>query len=265
MIVLITGASSGLGLHIADYLQSRGHIVYGTSRKLQDHTGKFQMLQADVTDDESIRAAVARIIREQGRIDVLINNAGLGIAAPMETVAIADVQRVLDTNVVGVIRTMQAVLPQMRLQGSGLILNISSIGAEIGLPYRGVYSASKAAVDRMSEALRSELAPFGIQVSVIQPGAVKTEINKNRIRTELPSDNVYKKNYDLAYGLISQSIDQGQDPEAFGKLVHEILQQKKVKAVYRLGNRTEVLSVVLKTILPTSTFEKMIRKHYGLK
>ena len=264
-VVLITGASSGLGLSIAEFLSSNGHVVYGTSRKPQASSGKVRMLQSDVTDESGIISAVKTILSEQGRIDVLINNAGLGIAAPMETVSISDVASVLDTNVIGIIRTIQAVLPQMRRQGSGLILNISSIGAEIGLPYRGVYSASKAAVDRISEALRSELAPFGIQVSVIQPGAVKTEINKNRIRTELPADSVYKKNYDAAYGLINESINQGLNAEAFGRLVNDILQQKRVKAIYRLGNRTEKLSVLLKRLLPAATFEKMIRKHYGLE
>jgi len=263
-VVFISGASSGLGLSIADYLSRTGHIVYGSSRSPLEQK-QFKMLVADVTNPLSLRDAVSHIIKEQGRLDVVINNAGLGIASPVETVPLVDVQRVLDTNVTGVISVVQAVLPQMRLQKSGLIINISSIGSEIGLPYRGVYSASKAAVDRLTEALRTELAPFGVQACIVQPGGVRTDINKNRIRVNLPDDNVYKQNFEAAYDLINKSVAEGLEAEVFGKLVQRIMQQKKVKAVYRLGNTTEKLSVYLKRMLPSAVFENMIRKHYGLR
>jgi len=264
-VVFITGASGGLGLGVAQYLVKRGYIVYGTSRRPQTVTGGIRMLVADVTDSRSVEACISQIINEQGRLDVVINNAGLGIASPLETVSIADVQKVLDTNIIGVIRVVQAALPQMRLQQSGLIINISSIGSETGLPYRGVYSATKAAIDRLSEAMRMELTGFGIQVCIIQPGGVKTDINKNRIHTDLLMGNVYKNNFDIAYEMINKSVDQGLDVKVFGELVFNILQQQKVKAVYRVGTRIEKLSVLLKRVLPSSYFEKMVRKHYGLK
>jgi NAD(P)-dependent dehydrogenase (short-subunit alcohol dehydrogenase family) len=264
-VVFITGASSGLGLSIAQYLSENGFVVYGTSRSKQQNIGNIRMLVADVTSQESLQTAVAQIVSEQGRIDVVINNAGLGIASPVESVPIEDVQRVLDTNVTGVIRVVQAVLPQMRQQRSGLVINISSIGSEIGLPYRGVYSASKAAVDRLTEALRTELAPFGVQACIIQPGGVQTDINKNRLRVDLPAGNVYRKNFDATYELINKSVAEGMEPQKLGELVLHILQQEKVRGVYRVGNRTEKLSVLLKRILPGNMFENMIRKHYGLK
>jgi NAD(P)-dependent dehydrogenase (short-subunit alcohol dehydrogenase family) len=264
-VVFITGASSGLGLSIAQVLQQNGHVVYGTSRKPQPAPEGIRMLVADVTDAESIAAAVTQIIGERGRLDVVINNAGLGIASPVETANITDVQRILDTNVTGVIRVVQAVLPSMRRQGSGLLINISSIGAEMGLPYRGVYSASKAAVDRLTEALRTELAPFGIQACVIQPGGVRTEINRNRLRAELPADSVYKKSFATTYELIDKSVAEGLEAAVFGRLVLQIMEQKQVKAVYRLGKPMEKLSVLLKRLLPAPVFENMIRKHYGLK
>ena len=264
-VVFITGASSGLGLAIAEYLSKNGHIVYGTSRKSILPAGDVKMLVADVTDQESLERAIAKIIAERGRLDVVVNNAGLGIASPVETAPIQDVQRVLDTNVTGVLRVIQTVAPIMRLQKSGLIINISSIGSEIGLPYRGIYSASKAAVDRLTEALRTELAPFGVQACTIQPGGVQTDINKNRLRVELPEESVYRESFDRSYDLINQSVEKGMEANEFGKLVLHIIQQKKVKALYRLGNKTEKLSVLLKRILPAHTFEKMIRKHYGLK
>lgn len=264
-IILITGASSGLGLSIATYLSKAGHKVYGTSRRVTTVDHGFTMLQADVTEDNSMQQAVEQIIREQGKLDVLINNAGLGIASPVETVSIMDVQRVLDTNVTGVIRAIQAVLPQMRAQQSGLIINISSIGAETGLPYRGVYSASKAAVDRLTEALRTEVSSFGVQVCSIQPGGVQTDINKNRLKVDLPEGNVYKKSFDHTYEVINSSVAEGLDPNIFSELISRLINEKQVQPLYRVGKRMEKLSIILKRLLPAKTFENMIKKHYGLK
>lgn len=263
-IVLITGASSGLGLTIGQHLAKVGHMVYGTSRK-SSHDQGFPILQADVTSEDSIHTAITNILENHGRLDVLINNAGLGIASPIETADMEDVQRVFDTNVSGVIRMVQAVLPQMRRQRSGLIINISSIGAEMGLPYRGVYSASKAAVERITEALRTELAPFGVQACSIQPGGVRTNINQNRLTASLPEENVYRKSFDRAYRVINKSVDEGLDAEVFARLTERLLAAKTIKPKYRVGKRLEHLSVLLKRILPPAMFENMIRKHYGLK
>jgi NAD(P)-dependent dehydrogenase (short-subunit alcohol dehydrogenase family) len=264
-IVLITGASGGLGQSMAAHLAAAGHIVYGTSRRPQVEAKEFQLLAADVTNQQSIAGAVGQILQQHGRLDVLINNAGLGIATPVETAPLEDVQRLWDTNVTGVLRTVQAVLPGMRQQRSGLIINISSIGAEIGLPYRGIYSASKAAVDRLTEALRTELAPFGVQACIIQPGGVQTNINQHRLTVNLPPDNVYKRSFEDTYQIIDSSVSKGLDSAVFGKLVVSILQEKEVRAVYRVGKRTERLSVVLKRLLPRPMFENMIKKHYKLK
>jgi NAD(P)-dependent dehydrogenase (short-subunit alcohol dehydrogenase family) len=264
-VVLITGASSGLGESIANYLVQKGLTVYGTSRNIEQQSKAFHTVNMDVTSDQSIQAAIQKVLRQHGRIDVLINNAGLGIASPIETLLIDDVQRVLNTNVIGIIRTTQAVLPHMRAQKSGTIINISSIGSESGLPYRGLYSASKAAVDRITEALRIELAPFGIQACYVQPGGVRTEINKNRIKTTLPPGNVYKESFDTTYSLIDESVDKGLDPLEFGKLIEKLLHTPTLKRCYRLGKPIEKLSVILKRILPSSTYEKMIKNHYKIK
>lgn len=264
-VILITGASSGLGETIANHLTDKGYIVYGTSRKIEQQTKKFRTLNMDVTSVESISNGIQKIVSEQGRIDVLVNNAGLGIASPVETVSLEDVQRVMDTNVIGIIRTTQAVLPTMRQQKNGLIINISSIAAEAGLPYRGVYSASKAAADRITEAMRLELSPFGVQVCSVQPGGVKTDINNNRIKVELPQGNVYKENFDRTYELINESVSQGLNPEIFGTLIENIINSSRVKRVYRVGKPIEKLSVILKRVLPVSRYEKMIKNHYKIK
>ncbi|RYY89020.1 MAG: SDR family oxidoreductase, partial [Chitinophagaceae bacterium] len=218
-VILVTGASSGLGEEMARHLAAVGHIVYGSSRSIEGADKSFHTINMDVTDASSISTAIQRIVEREGRIDVLINNAGLGIAGPLEQLSIAEVQRVFDTNVTGVLRACQAVLPPMRRQQGGKIINISSIGSEMGLPYRGVYSASKAAVDRLTEALRTELAPFGIQACIVQPGGVRTDINKNRIRVALDESSPYRASFEHTYRLIDESVEGGLPPLAFAQLV----------------------------------------------
>jgi NAD(P)-dependent dehydrogenase (short-subunit alcohol dehydrogenase family) len=262
-VILITGASTGLGHFVATYLAQQGYVVYGTSR-VRASAKTFPMLVMDVTSTESIGDAVGHILDREGRIDVLINNAGLGIAAPVEELPLADVQQVFDTNVMGVIRMVQAVLPSMRNQKSGLIINISSIAAEAGLPFRGAYSATKAAVERLTEALRVELAPFGIQTCSIQPGGTRTDINKNRLRVSLSSDSVYKETFDRTYELIDQSVNEGIAPTLFGPLVDAIIKAPQAERLYRVGKPIEKLSVLLKRVLPTSVYERMIRNHYKM-
>lgn len=261
-VVLITGASTGLGEAIATYLAKKGFVVYGTSRSIEEGTQTFATLKMDVGSEESVQAAVAHIIQQQGRIDVLINNAGLGIAGPIEYLAIDAIQKVLDTNLLGVVRTSQAVLSFMRQQGNGLIINISSIASEAGLPYRGIYSASKAALDRLTEALRIELAPFNVQACYVQPGGIKTDINKNRITAPLAANNVYKESFNRTYQLVNDSVSGGLDTAIFARAIEKIINSKKVKRCYRIGKPLEKLSVLLKRLLPDAVHERMLSKHY---
>ena len=261
-IVLITGASSGLGAAIAGYLSVKGYIVYGASRSLPQVQPAFRPIVMDVCDEKSVRQAVDTILQEQGRIDVLINNAGLGIAGPVEHLLLTDVKRVFDTNVFGMLRACQAVLPSMRKNQSGLIINISSIGSETGLPYRGAYSASKAALDRLTEALRMELAPFGINACYLQPGGIMTDINKNRVTTPLPAGSPYKESFERCYGIVNASVSQGLDTGVFGPVVEKIIQARKVKRCYRVGKPMEKLSVFLKRALPGKTYDNLISNHY---
>ncbi|SFD82974.1 NADP-dependent 3-hydroxy acid dehydrogenase YdfG [Chitinophaga sp. CF118] len=264
-IVLITGASTGLGAAIATYLSAKGHIAYGVSRNIQQEGQPFRTLKMDVGDESSIKQAVQTIIKEHGRIDVVINNAGLGLIGPVEYLSIPDVMKIIDTNVLGVLRTTQAVLPFMRQQKSGLIINISSIAAENGLPYRAIYSASKAGVDRMTEALRVELAPFGVQACYVQPGGVYTNINNNRINTVLPAGSEYKESWDRCFNIIQDSVSKGLSTDAFGPLIEKIINTPRVKRCYRIGKPIEKLSVFLKKLLPAHVFEKMISNHYQIR
>lgn len=263
-VVLITGASAGLGAAIGNYLSAKGYKVYGTSRHIQAGTQSFTALQMDVGSEASIQEALKAILQQESRIDVLINNAGLSIAGVTEHLSLADVQQIFDTNVFGIVRTCQAVLPHMRRNGRGLIINISSIGSETGLPYRGIYSGSKAAVDRFTEALRLEVGAYGIQACCLQPGAVHTGINAHRVKTVLPEGSPYKESFERGYAAIDASIDHGSSPDIFGPVIEKIINSKYVKRYYRVGKPIEKLSVILKKYLPERTYERMIRKYYNL-
>lgn len=264
MVILVTGASSGIGNIIADHLSRKGHVVYGTSRSIQSANYNFTALKMDVTDKESVQKAVESIIEVQGRIDVVINNAGIGIAGAMEHIAEEDIRQVLDTNVIGVFNVCKAVIPAMRLQQYGRIINISSIGSEMGLPYRAPYSASKAAVDRLTEAMRVELKGFGIQLCSIQPGGVATDIDKNRLKTPTPSDSPYHESFQRAMEVISNSVNNGINPETIGVLVEKIMAAKTLKRTYRIGKPKEKLAIFIKRLLPANTFENILKKNYKI-
>ncbi|KIC93206.1 SDR family oxidoreductase [Flavihumibacter solisilvae] len=261
-VILVTGASGGLGKSIAEQLTEDGHIVYGAARSQASSQVSYHQVVMDVTSESDIRKAVETIVREHGRIDVLVNNAGLGIAGPLEVLARADTEAVINTNILGVLLTCQAVLPHMRRQKAGVIINISSIGSEMGLPYRSVYSASKAAVDRLTESLRMEMKPFGIRACIVQPGDINTNINRNRLTSELADSEAYGKSFARTNRLMNDGVRKGMDPVKAARLISSIISSNRVKKLYRMGTFSERLSVVLKKILPAPMFEKLISNHY---
>ena len=177
--VLITGCSSGIGRAIAQSLVQGGYHVYATARRpetLKDlHEAGAKTLALDVTDEDSMAAAVKSVEQEHGQVGTLINNAGYGAYGPVEEVSIADARREFDTNVFGLGRMCQLVLPGMRQAGRGRIVNIGSMGGRVTFPAGGWYHASKYAVEALSDALRLEVAGFGIQVVLVEPGAIRTE------------------------------------------------------------------------------------------
>jgi len=165
-VVLITGGSSGIGKSIGEFLHQKGFTVFGTSRnpeKVQNSI--FPLVALDVRDVNSIQKAIAEVIEKAGRIDVVINNAGVGITGPIEEIPTEEIKNNFETNFFGPIEVMKAVLPQMRAQKSGLIINVTSIAGYMGLPYRGIYSASKGALELITEALRMETKSFGIHIT----------------------------------------------------------------------------------------------------
>lgn len=263
-VILITGASSGLGETIALYLHQKGYTVYGSSRKIEGLNFPFHKISMDVCDSNSVQNAIHQIIEKHGRIDVVINNAGLGLATPFEHVRMEEIDRLFDTNIKGVTRVCQAVLPHMRKQQSGKIINISSIGSEMGLPYRGFYSASKAALDRITESMRTELKKYGIQACVVQPGGIQTDISKNRLSSPVPEDSPYKESFARTHEIINGSVSKGLRTEVFGPALEKIIQAKTLKRKYRIGKFTEKLSVFLKNNLPSSWFDGILIGHYKI-
>jgi NAD(P)-dependent dehydrogenase (short-subunit alcohol dehydrogenase family) len=197
-VALITGASSGMGKAFVLRLLAEGYRVYGAARRVERMTeladAGAETIAMDVTDDASVAEAVAHIVREQGRIDVLVNNAGYGQYGALEDVPIAEGRRQMETNLIGAARLVQLCLPHMRARRSGRIVNISSIGGKFALPLGGWYHASKFALEGYSDALRNEVRPFGIDVVVIEPGGVESEWSG------IATESAKKYSADGAYG-----------------------------------------------------------------
>ncbi len=181
-VVLVTGASSGIGRACAEFLAGRGYRVYGGSRRLVAGS-VVESISMDVGDDASVHAAVSTILAREGRIDILVNNAGIAIAGAVEDTSVEEARDQFDVNFFGVLRVCRAVLPAMREQGAGYIVNIGSIGGLIAIPFQGFYSASKFALEGLSESLRLEVRQFGVHVVLIEPGDHRTGLTDNRRRT----------------------------------------------------------------------------------
>lgn len=260
-VVLITGGTSGLGKAMCQRLAAVGHTVVGTGRKPEDAPNGWSLITMDVTDDASVRAAVDQVIARHGRIDVLINNAGTGIQGAAEDIDDALAKQLFEANFFGLHRVCRAVLPHMRGKKSGLIINISSIAANFGLPYRAFYSASKAAVDRYGEALSIEVKPFGIRVVTVQPGEFNTNIPNARLRPGTIGE-AYRKGYERAMGILGGSMHYSRDPDELAVVVARIIASPRPKSVYRVAQGVQKMSVLLKMLLPGRAFERLVGKHY---
>jgi NAD(P)-dependent dehydrogenase (short-subunit alcohol dehydrogenase family) len=264
-VILITGASSGIGKSIGEFLHHKGFVVYGTSRNPERIKNSiFPLIALDVRDVDSIISAVNSIITTTGKIDVVINNAGVGITGPLEEIPMEEIKNNFETNFFGPIEVMKAVLPQMRLQKSGLIINITSIAGYMGLPYRSVYSASKGALELITESLRMEVKPFGIHITNIAPGDFATNIAAGRYHAPLIENSDYQLTYGSVLKAMDEHVDSGSNPIEMAEKVFEIIQKSNPNIHYKVGAFMQKFSIVLKRILPDKTYEKMLMKHYKL-
>lgn len=265
-VVLITGGSSGIGRSIGLFLKEKGMVVYGTSRDSSKYPDfkDFNLISMDVRKPESIRAAVEDILLKEDTIDVLVNNAGVGITGPLEEIPGEELQNQFAVNFFGPLEVIRAVLPQMREQRSGLIINITSIAAHMGLPFRGPYSASKGALELITESLRMELRSFGIQVTNLAPGDFATNIAAGRYHAPLKEDSPYKDAYKETLDMMNQHVDSGKHPDMVAKKVYQIISSNHPKIHYKVGGWLQKFSVSLKKILPDKVFERLLLNHYKL-
>jgi short-subunit dehydrogenase len=264
-VVLITGGSSGIGKSIGEYLHDKGFKVYGTSRNPKKITHSlFPLIALDVREKESIISCVTEIVQKEGQLDVVINNAGVGITGPIEEIPTAEIRNNFETNVFGPIEVMKAVLPQMRIQKSGLIINITSIAGYMGLPYRGIYSASKGALELITEALRMEVRAHGIQITNVAPGDFATNIAAGRYHAPVVEGSAYEVSYGNSLKEMNLHVDRGSNPNEMAEAIYAIIQTKSPKVHYKVGAFIQKFSIVLKRILPDNVFEKIVMKHYKL-
>ena len=264
-VILITGGSSGIGKSVGEFLQTKGFKVYGTSRNPDNYPdSKFPIVALDVTKPETISKCISEVLTKESRIDVLLNNAGAGITGPIEEIPDVEIKRNFETNLFGPINVIKAVLPTMRKQNSGLIINVTSIAGYMGLPYRGVYSSSKGALEIITEAFRMELKGFNINMTNVAPGDFATNIAAGRYHAPILENSPYKNTYGDTLKTMDEHVDSGSDPKEMAKAIHKIIQTKNPRIHYKVGAFMQKFSIVLKRLLPDKVYEKLLMNHYKL-
>lgn len=263
-VVLITGASSGIGKESARLLSQRGYKVYGAARRIDKMKELEQfgvkLLEMDVTDDDSMTAGITSIIKNEGRIDVLVNNAGYGSYGALEDVPISEAKYQFEVNIFGLARLTQLVLPYMRQKHSGRIINISSIGGRIGEPHGAWYHATKFAVEGLSDSLRMELKEFGIDVVVIQPGAIKTEW------AGIAREKMLETSGSTAYSSLTQKHaamfekaegTTGSEPIVIARTIEKAVTASKPKTRYAAGYGAKAI-LTARSILSDRMFDNLM-------
>ena len=258
MTILITGTSAGIGFTLAEYLGKKGHTVFGLSRKMVV-SPYFKTIPTDITDNTQVQNAIAEVLKTEKRIDVLINNAGMGMVGSVEDSTQEEILKLFNLNLVGSVQMMTAVLPKMREQKMGKIINVSSIGSEMGLPFRGFYSASKSALDKVTEAIRYEVSPWNIQVCALHLGDIKTNIAENRVKTNVSEP--YENTFNKVYRLMNSHVDKGTEPLEVAEYIEKLLDRKSWKAHFYFGKLGQRIGVPLKWLLPQNFYENLMRKY----
>jgi len=261
-VILVTGGSSGIGRAIATYVNKKNnYVVYGSSRnikKLDDVA--FIPIELDVTSKRSINDCIEKVIKEHGKIDVLINNAGVGITGPLEETPNSEIEKHFRTNLYGPINLIKKVLPYMRKNNSGLIINITSIAGYIGTPYRSIYSAGKSSLDIISETLNMETKDFNIKIVSVAPGDYLTNISKGRFHSPVIEGSIYQHKYESSLKKMNENITKGANPIKVAKLVNKIIHIKNPRKKYISGSFLERFGIILKFILPQRLFEYLVLK-----
>jgi NAD(P)-dependent dehydrogenase (short-subunit alcohol dehydrogenase family) len=262
--VLVTGASSGIGAAIAHLFHRRGFMVFGTSRSADPNSlHEFPMLKLDVTSEASVKSCVGELMARAGRLDVLVNNAGFVLAGAAEETSIEEAKEQFETNFFGVARMVNAVLPHMREARAGRILTIGSLAGLMAIPYSAFYSGAKFALEGYMEALWFEVKPFGIMVSLIEPGFVHTPINQATRVAAKPLE-AYAGPRDRALAVVDRSVDKGIAPELVAKAVLRAAQNRSPQLRYRVGADARWLPR-LKNAAPWNVFASGVRRTFELE
>lgn len=273
IVILVTGASSGIGQAIAKKLASNpNYIVYGTSRQTTDDRSisvadnpygqKIRMLKMDVTDEHSISKAVEQLITNEKGIDVLINSAGFGISGAIESVPVDVAQKQFDVNFFGTIRVIQKVLPYMREQKKGLIINIGSVAGYIPIPFQSMYSAAKYALESLSESLRMELSPFHIPVCLVEPGDTCTNFTKSRMKAGREEIEIlYNPASENAVTVMEKDEQNGYPPEKVAQTVYKLIKKKNPPMRTTVGFDYKAIYILMK-VLPTGLKQRFLKWKY---
>jgi NAD(P)-dependent dehydrogenase (short-subunit alcohol dehydrogenase family) len=266
-VVLVTGASSGFGKAIATSLAAAGWQVYGTTRAATDGgSGALRMLTMDVTSDEAVARGVATVLGERGRIDALVNNAGMGYAGALEDTSLEEARAQFETNFFGMHRVCRAVLPVMRARRSGRIVNMSSLGGLVSVPFQGFYCASKFAVEAYTEALRMEVRPFGIHVSMIEPGDYATGFTAGRrMVAAANADSAYAERCRKAVAQMVRDESANADLGPVVRRVTTLLEAKQPGLRNPVANALQRVLVALRPAMPQALFEHLMMSTYGIR
>ncbi|MBE7160859.1 MAG: SDR family oxidoreductase [Williamsia herbipolensis] len=262
--VLVTGVSSGIGAEVARLLVARGHEVIGTSRRPDSIAEDARVPGVRyITLDQTEPASIAACVAEAGDVDVLINNAGVSHMGPLEDVPMKSLENVFATNVFGPIALTKAFLPGMRARRRGTIVMVGSMLGSFPLPFRSVYGATKSAIKAFSDAMRRELAPFGIAITTVEPGTIATGIGDRRIY-DVADDSAYRADYDTVAAATRRNEEKGLAVEPMAKVIVEAALAANPKPLYALGNNASVV-FALKRILPTQAMLDVMSRFHGLR
>ena len=259
-VAIVTGGSSGIGLCAAQSLLSKGCKVYIISRHPYTLAGASHIC-ADVTDEKQVHEAVSQVLSHEKRIDLMLNCAGFGISGAVEFTELADAKKQMDVNFFGMVNMNKAVLGTMRRQGSGRIVNISSVAAPVAIPFQTYYSASKAAINAYTCALANEIRPYGVSVCAIQPGDIATGFTAARKKSEL-GDEEYGGRISKSVAVMEHDEQNGMKPEVAGAYIAKIALKKKVKPLYTIGFSYKCVCFLTK-ILPCGLLNRLVGMIYA--